>query len=139
MLQENSSRKAQLELLITKKENHLYGKLTFFNNTGKDLWLEKRKVAYSGTILINCFVIKDINKNIFLEFTGPVARFTAPTEKDFIIVKPNQLYSSKFRLDDKYSFSNQPSTYSVQFISTMFPTNEQVSYKYESNVALIKY
>lgn len=139
MVQENSSCNVQIELFIPKKLHHLYAKLTFFNNTERDLWLEKRKVAYNGTVLINCFFIKDISKNAILEFTGPIARFRAPLEEDFIIVKPAQCYTSTFRLDNKYSFPKRSSTYSVQFTSTMFPLNENIPYQYKSNIETIKY
>jgi hypothetical protein len=138
MLQESTSTDVQIDLFIGE-EHQLYANLTFSNKAEKDLWLEKRKVAYNGIILINCLIIKDIAKNVILEFTGPMARFRSPIEEDFIIVKPNQTYSTKFRIDNKYAFSDELSTYTIQYTSTMFPLNEQSSIHYKSNIATITY
>lgn len=139
MSQEKLSGEVQIELYIPKKAHQLNARLTFYNNTDRDLWLEKRKVAFNGVILINCFIIKDIKKNTLVEFAGPIVRFKPPLKEDFIIVKPAHTFSSEFRLDNKYSFSKQPSTYSVQFTSTMFPLNEKVSHEYKSNIAIITF
>lgn len=139
MNQVESQYQVQIDLFIKSKEHQLFAKLTFINNSDKDLWLEERKVAYNGTILIDCFIINDVKNNTRLSFKGPIARFRDPIEEDYIIVKPNQSYSSKFRLDDKYSFSERESKYSVQFSSVMFPLDEDTYIDLKSNIASITF
>lgn len=103
----------RIQLKPYQQGSELWVTMTLTNRSKAPVYLNKIDIGMSNRLLNRLFVIKQQQAEV--RYTGVLAKRLAPTEADFILLKPAQSVQTKIRLDQSYAFRPGKHRYSIQY------------------------
>ena len=126
----------EINLSIEKTLDDLIAHLTFYNNTGCDVYLDKQTICLNAELQRNLFSILEQKKRI--EYVGMMVKRDVEPE-DFIVLSSGQKRKISVLLNEGYELK-KGRKYSIQYIAFNPPYLEKQSLmKMESNKVEIFY
>ncbi len=103
----------RIQLKPYQQGSELWVTMTLTNRSQKPIYLNRIDIGMSNRLLNRLFVIKQQQAEV--RYTGVMAKRMAPTEADFMLLKPAQRVQTKIRLDQSYAFQPGKHQYSIQY------------------------
>lgn len=126
----------EINLSVEKKQDSLIAHLTFFNNTGNDLYLDQQTICLDSELQRNLFSILEQKKRI--EYVGMMVKRDVEPE-DFIVLNSGQKRETSVLLSEGYELK-KGRKYSIQYVAFNPPYLElQELMKMQSNQVEITY
>ncbi len=115
VLMSHQTAKKPLLIKLAPKQigTEMWATMTFTNQSGQPIYLNKIDICFDGKLLNNVFQIQKKGKP--LDYTGVLVKRRTPTAADFVLLQPRKSITTKTRLDKAYAFQPGKHQYTIQY------------------------